>query len=132
MFDYIESPVRVLGVGGPEEEGQPFFNAVKASGLCVEAFNKFVLAEQPIVGPDVSDKGLRAFVEGIVSRIDRLNTSIIVLGSGGARAIPEGWDRHRARDQFLSFCALVAHIVGPDDRDRADCRNVLQLNSHGR
>ena len=110
-YEYIESPVRALAIGEPESSAQPFFDAVKKSGLSVEAFNVFVSAELPIIGPNVDDVALRAHVDSIVSRVDGLNTSIIVLGSGGARTIPDGWDPQAARSQFLSFCSLAADAV---------------------
>jgi sugar phosphate isomerase/epimerase len=37
----------------------------------------------------------------------------MVLGSGGARAIPDGWDPNKARTQFKDFCSLAADALGP-------------------
>jgi len=110
-YDYAESPVRALCIGKPVSDAQPFFDAARASRLSIEALNVFVSAEQPIVGPNVNEEDLRSHVHGLMARIEDLNTSIIVLGSGGARAIPEGWDPQTARDQFVSFCSLVADLV---------------------
>lgn len=112
-YDYVESPVRALCIGEPEERAQPYFDAVTASGLPVEGFNVFVSSALPVVGPDVDREALKKHVDGIVAKVAGLNTSIIVLGSGGARAIPEGWDPAEARDQFKAFCSLAADALAP-------------------
>ena len=110
-YDFIESPVRVLCVGQPASVAQPFISAVRSSGLSAEAFNVFVPGDLPIIGPDVNENQLRDHVETVVTRLSVLGTSIIVLGSGGARNIPEGWDRTTARKQFISFCERAADVV---------------------
>ena len=112
-YDYVEAPIRALCIGEPEESARPFFDAVTESGLPVEGFNVFVSSDLPVVGPNVDENALRQHVDAIVSRVADLNTSIIVLGSGGARAIPEGWDPSKARMQFKDFCSLAADTVGP-------------------
>jgi D-psicose/D-tagatose/L-ribulose 3-epimerase len=112
-YDYVESPVRALRIGEPEESVRPFFDAVTESGVSVEGFNVFVSSDLPVVGPNVDQNALRRHVGAIVARVAGLNTSVIVLGSGGARAIPDGWDPNKARTQFKEFCSLAADAVAP-------------------
>ena len=110
-YDFIEAPVRALWVNEPATVAQPFIGAVRSSGLSAEAFNVFIPASLPVVGPEVSESDLRRHIETILARVADLGTEIIVLGSGGARNIPEGWNRATARDQFISFCTWAADTV---------------------
>ncbi len=112
-YEFIESPVRVLCVDEPPPAADRYCDAIRSSSLTVEALNVFLPGTLPIIGPDVNNDSLRKHVDTIISRISGLGTEIIVLGSGGARMIPEGWDRSTARDQLLAFCNLAADIAGP-------------------
>ena len=112
-YEFIESPVRVLCVDEPPPAADRYRDAIRSSSLTVEALNVFLPGTLPIIGPDVNNDSLRKHVDTIISRISGLGTEIIVLGSGGARMIPEGWDRSTARDQLLAFCNLAADIAGP-------------------
>ncbi len=40
-----------------------------------------------------------------------MGIGIIVFGSGGARRIPEGFDRQRAHGQLVAFCRMVGPIA---------------------
>ncbi|MBS11479.1 MAG: hypothetical protein CME19_07745 [Gemmatimonadetes bacterium] len=112
-YDFIESPVRVLCVDEPPKSAESYRSAVLGSRLNAEAFNVFLPGTLPIIGPDVDSSALNTHVQTIVDRVSDLGAEIIVLGSGGARGIPEGWDPHEGRKQFLAFCNLAADITGP-------------------
>lgn len=114
-YDFIESPVRALHLDGPPQEAERYRDAVLASRLSAEAFNVFLPGTLPIVGPDVDHDCLRQHVTSILETIQGLSTEIIVLGSGGARKIPDGWSTAEAEKQFVSFCHLAADLVGPAD-----------------
>jgi sugar phosphate isomerase/epimerase len=110
-YDFIESPVRVVCPDQPSEAAEPYRSAVRSSRLPAEAFNVFLPGTLPIIGPEVDDKALKVHVSTIVDRVADLGAQIIVLGSGGARKIPEDWDPDAARQQFLAFCSVAAEIV---------------------
>lgn len=112
-YDFIESPVRALCTDEPPETAQPYLQAVAESRLKAEAFNVFVPGTLPIVGPDVDAEALRRHVSAIADRIAPLDVSIVVLGSGGARKIPDGWSAGSAREQVVAFCHLASDILGP-------------------
>lgn len=77
----------------------------------VHAFNIFIPSELKLVGPDVDEKAILDYVEAVMIRLSQTNTRMIVWGSGGARRIPEGFDRKTAENQFIAIAKKIAAIA---------------------
>ena len=77
----------------------------------VYAFNLFIPAELKLVGPDVDEKAVLEYVETVMRRLSQTDTRMIVWGSGGARRIPEGFDRKTAEHQFVAVAKKIARIA---------------------
>lgn len=114
-YDYIE-----LSVAGDliPDMGEADWAAkrsdIMALPLPVEAFNSFVRAHR-IVGPDADSSALRRYVETALTRAAEVGGHIVVFGSGGARNIPDGYDRAAAMrqiEEFLHTCADAADRTG--------------------
>ena len=131
-FDYIE-----MGVGSllkPREDHASFassLQAVRALGLPCPAANLFVPGDLKITGPDVDPSALKQYVTTTFERAHEAGVEVIVFGSGGARGIPDGFDRTAAQDQLIQFCAMLAPIalehsvtVAVEPLNSKDC-NVL-------
>lgn len=86
----------------------PLFKNLKAP---VYAFNLFIPADLKLVGPNVDEKAVLEYVEAIMLRISQTDTRMIVWGSGGARQIPEGFDRKKAENQFVAIAKKIAGIA---------------------
>ena len=124
-YDYIEGNFSSIARASDEE-----FEAIKAAqkecGLKIEACNgffssKFVLyAYDPMTGKGIAEfeeieKNVSEYVERGLSRAAQLGTEVVVIGSGGARNIPEDMDRDVAKQQLarvLSICASAAEKYG--------------------
>ena len=131
-FDYFES--RVADVLCPQSEDTAFRAALKkaqSAAIPCKALNCFVPGDLKITGLSADPAALRDYVETTCTRAAGAGVETIVFGSGGARRIPEGFDRDRAWEQLLDFCGLAADaahglgvtiVVEPLSRD--DC-NVL-------
>lgn len=72
-----------------------------------KAFDMDVWAYDPITGPDVDQETIRAYVRRALDRACRLGVRRVVVGSSGARNVPEGFDRSRAWDQLREFLRLA-------------------------
>jgi sugar phosphate isomerase/epimerase len=72
------------------------------------ACNVFLPQNLKVVGPDVDTPELRRYTATALERMGRLGVRVLVVGSGGARAVPEGFDRERALEQFEVFLRGVA------------------------
>src|SRR5207302_1836330 len=69
-----------------------------------EAFNVFIPKHHPITGPAVNLASVLKYCATALKRCKALGGAVVVLGSAGARKIPEGFDRARAEAQFIEFC----------------------------
>jgi sugar phosphate isomerase/epimerase len=73
--------------------------------------NCFVPGSLKITGPEADLSRLEPYVETALSRAQRAGIQMIVFGSGGARRVPEGFDRERAWGQLVDFGQMVGPIA---------------------
>jgi sugar phosphate isomerase/epimerase len=79
--------------------------------------NLFIPADLKLVGPAVNEKTVLAYADSVMSRLNQANIRHIVWGSGGARRIPEGFDKKMATAQMIAIAKKIAkrarkyHIV---------------------
>ena len=105
-YDYIELPLAQL-MDLPDREFDEVRETLETLGLPCEAVNNFVPGSIPITGPDVDQETIRAYVRRALDRACRLGVRRVVVGSSGARNVPEGFDRSRAWDQLREFLRLA-------------------------
>lgn len=101
-LDYIEGTVGELLC--PRENEAAFAERLAAAGGAaapVRAANGFLPGELKTTGPDVDAAAVDTFVHTALGRAQRMGVTVIVFGSGGSRAVPDGWDPARARDQLV-------------------------------
>lgn len=109
-FDYIELPVGTLMSATDEEAYRHIVGEIARIGVPVEACNVFIPATLKITGPDVQREPLLAYAGTALQRMGELGARVCVFGSGGARSIPEGFDRAAALDQLQDFLAAVGEM----------------------
>jgi sugar phosphate isomerase/epimerase len=87
-----------------------------------------------IVGPEADLERLRAYLVRVVRRAHVLNIGILGFGSGGARQIPDGFDRDGAAEQLFAFCAAAAEIaadagvvIAMEQLNRPECNFINTL-----
>ena len=100
--DYVE-----WGVGsvmGSEADWEKLRAAVAGAPLAPEAFNGFIPASHRLTGPDVELDKVLDYASEAMRRCRALGAQVIVLGSGGARRLENGWEPTRGLDQFETFC----------------------------
>jgi sugar phosphate isomerase/epimerase len=106
-FDFIECRVTAL-LPELSNDVSAILAQHRASPLPIAAFNIFVPKELKIVGPEVDEKRLWRYVDIGLARVQEVGGEIVVFGSGGARAIPEGFSAQEARKQTVHFLHHVA------------------------
>ena len=109
-FDYLEAPVPALQK--PLEDEETFLRAMEeASGLAlpVEVSNGFFGFDGSLrcVGPDADPKRLEGYCETLFARSAKAGITLLVLGSGNSRTIPDGWPREKADGQFAELLARI-------------------------
>jgi sugar phosphate isomerase/epimerase len=79
--------------------------------LQIYALNIFMPGDLKLVGPIVDEAAILAYCEKVFQRCKAANVHLIVWGSGGARRIPDGFNRSKAREQFVSIARKVAVLA---------------------
>ncbi len=110
-FDYIEGNVTVIS---SMDDGE--FNAVaeKMDSLKIrcEASCCLFPGELKVVGPDADMGKIADYLDKAFARLERLGVESVVFGSGGARRVPEGFDRARAWHQLVQVGRLLSEKAG--------------------
>jgi D-psicose/D-tagatose/L-ribulose 3-epimerase len=109
--DYAEFGVNATMPDGGEAEFAELEAAVLASPLRVEAYNGFIPGKYRITGPDADIPPILDYCRTALSRCKRLGGESVVLGSAGARKVPEGFDKDEALRQFVQFCRELGPIA---------------------
>jgi sugar phosphate isomerase/epimerase len=110
---YIESGVANLLM--PDKSDADFknqFDALAATQpLKVECFNVFLPKELKSVGDQANHEGIIKYASVAFQRAEIVGAKIIVFGSSGSRTIPEGFDRTKAKEQFIALCKMLAPLA---------------------
>lgn len=110
-FDYVEVNASKIAAMPDEEFGRTAA-AAKDLGLSVAAANIFIPGGIKLVGPEVDKARQEEHVTRTLERLKTLGVRVVVLGSGGARRVPDGFSRDEAFAQLVDFCQRLAPIAG--------------------
>jgi sugar phosphate isomerase/epimerase len=110
-IDYVEWPMsRTVG-----DMDDPAFAALAALAATLpvtpEAWNVMLPASLKVVGPEADTDALRRYVERAFARAAQLGGKVVVFGSGGARARPDGWPADAAMRQFDDACRVAGEVA---------------------
>jgi sugar phosphate isomerase/epimerase len=110
-YQYVEVPVPDLHPDEPASAFASTEHAISVAGIPALAFNYLVPPTLPIVGPNVDVDRLRRYMDSVAPRAASLGGAILVLGSGPARRLPEGYPVSTAVAQFRAFAWLAAEAA---------------------
>jgi sugar phosphate isomerase/epimerase len=111
-WDFVEESVQGLLKGLVSDAEWDGSARVKNSALPVRAANMLVPAALKITGSEVNPAKLGAYISNVMRRAQQLGLSVLVFGSAGARNVPEGFDRGKARGQIIDFLKMTAPLAG--------------------
>ncbi len=106
-FDYIELATSEIAALSDADFAKVLAE-IRAVGLPVPAANLFLPATLKVTGPDVDAEQQMAYVKQAFARMSQLGTEVIVFGSGGARRVPDGFDKAEAMKQLIDFGKRIA------------------------
>jgi len=143
-YDYAESsplaldPYLLDPAGAAGEEERKSLQRLESAPVPVSVLCGFIPAPEQnrlmVVGPDVDEVHLRAYVIRLFDLMQRAGIDVIGYGSGSSRWVPDGFSRHRALAQvrdFLHLCADLGEPRGvkvalePYNRDDANLLNTV-------
>src|SRR5688572_16389244 len=109
-FDYAE-PAMSQTMTLTDEEFAAAVKKVRSTKIRVEVMNWFVPPEIKLTGPAVNPDQIQSYLEKALARAEKLGAKVIVFGSGGARAVPEGFPRDHAWKQLVDFLRRTGAII---------------------
>ena len=89
---------------------------IRSSSVNIRSANVFIPGNLKLVGPDVDEAAVLAYVDTVMQRCNQAGVKLIVLGSGGARRIPPGFDSLTAARQFISIAGKIADLASKYQR----------------
>ncbi|MDF1516183.1 MAG: TIM barrel protein, partial [Anaerolineae bacterium] len=115
-FDFVELHVQKhLATLEDETEFNKQLTSIASSLLPCPVANCFVPGGLKITGDEVDVPALQRYVSTALSRAQKAGMDTIVFGSGGARRIPDHFDRQRAWQQLVEFGRMVGPIAQKND-----------------
>jgi sugar phosphate isomerase/epimerase len=78
-----------------------------------------------IAGPDVNEKIVLDYLEKVLQRARAAGVENLILGSGGARRLPESFDQKKAKDDFVMLAGKMAMLA-----QRYGVRIILENLNH--
>jgi sugar phosphate isomerase/epimerase len=79
--------------------------------LPIAAYNCFFPADLKLTGPNVDANRIKAYAARAFKRAKEMGSSVIVLGSGEARNVPDGWPREKAEEQFVEAIRMLGPLA---------------------
>jgi sugar phosphate isomerase/epimerase len=110
-WDFTEDNVQSLFTGKLPDAEYTGLEKVKAAALPVAAANCLVPGDLKITGEAADLAALKAYMTNVLRRAGEAGTKTLVFGSGGARNVPEHFDRQRARQQIIEFASMSATLA---------------------
>jgi sugar phosphate isomerase/epimerase len=89
---------------------------IRSARVKVAAANVFFPGEIKLVGPAVDENIVLGYVDTVMRRCREAGVKIIVLGSGGSRKLPEGYDSVKASKEFIVLVRKMAEVARNYDR----------------
>jgi sugar phosphate isomerase/epimerase len=111
-YSFIEEAVRNFLVPAEDESVfQSKLALLKESKLPVKACNNFIAGSMKCVGPAAVHDDILKYAETAFRRAKTAGVKTIVFGSGGSRAVPEGFSKEEAKAQFIGLCKRMAPVA---------------------
>jgi D-psicose/D-tagatose/L-ribulose 3-epimerase len=98
-YDFLEGSTRGV-VSMDSEEFQQLEKNVKECRIKCEVCNLFLPSTIKLTGPDTDEKVLDEYLKIAFERLSKISTELVVVGSGGSREIPDGWQREKGLEQL--------------------------------
>lgn len=115
-FDYVEGSLSDIAAM-TEKEFQALLKLAPTLAAPLRKCNGFMPGSVKITGPQASPAEWAAYLEKALSRAHALGIETLVLGSGQARRVPEGFPHDRAWRQFADFLRLAGQYAETYDLD---------------
>jgi sugar phosphate isomerase/epimerase len=107
-----ESVGKMLSPSLTEEQFQQNISRIHSAKCQVYLCNIFFPPSIKIAGPNVDENRVLGYADTVFSRAKKAGIPYIILGSGGARRLPDGYDAKKAQADFAVLCRKLAQLAG--------------------
>ncbi len=113
---YVEIGIRsFLMPDQPDSAFAANLQVAKEAELPLYSGNSFFPGDLRLTGPDVCLDEILKYGKVAIRRAHEVGVKILVLGSGNARNIPDGFSREEATGQFTTLCRKLAEYAAGYD-----------------
>lgn len=109
-FDYIEPNLAKITTMS-ETQFEHSQRQIENSALKAETFNCMLTGAFNIVGENRNLNAIEQDLKKAFLRARLLGGKVLVLGSGGARRIPDGYDFEKGKKEFICFLQIVNELA---------------------
>jgi sugar phosphate isomerase/epimerase len=110
--EYVEESVqRFLVPAKPDSEWAVNLERAKACPLPIPACNGFLPESLKCTGPEPNHEGVLHYAETAFKRANQIGVKIIVFGSSGSRALPDGFPVEKAVEQFVALLKRMGPLA---------------------
>ncbi|HEY3402359.1 MAG TPA: sugar phosphate isomerase/epimerase family protein [Ohtaekwangia sp.] len=112
----VESTPKVLSprtVSAAQFEAN--LHTIKKLTVPLLACNILIPGDLKLVGPQADETALLSYLEEVFKRAQAASIRMFTWGSGGSRRIPEGYDREKAKQQFISTARKITVMAAKYD-----------------
>ena len=111
-YEFIEGGVAgTLKPETPDAEYALEAVKIKSCVLPTRSCNGFIPSKFRLTGPETAHDAALDYAVKACRHADAAGVSFIVLGSGGARKVPEGFDPAKGKAQFIAFCQKLGDRI---------------------
>ena len=106
-----ESVGKMLSPSLSEAQFRSNIEKMKKAKCQVYMCNILFPSKMKIAGPDVNEPVVLAYVDSVFLRANQAGIHNIILGSGGSRRLPDGYDQKKAQADFTLLCGKLAKLA---------------------
>ena len=111
-YAYAEAEVRSFLIPqNGEDDFAPNLEIAQKTALPIYSCNLFFPGDMRLTGEGADIAAITQYTEVAMRRARQIGIKIIVLGSGGARHIPDGFSHEEARERFIEICREIGAIA---------------------
>lgn len=106
-YDYVEGRFTLFALES-EEMNERFRKLLCDNNIKCESCNCFLPGDFRLTGENIDEEKIRKYIEKGMENAAKVGCEIVVFGSGGARSIPENFDREKGMEQIVHFLRDIA------------------------
>lgn len=111
-YEFLELPLAQVMALNDMEFGK-LVKRVDSSGMACEVFNVCFPGSIRLTGNEVNDQTVSSYIQTALERAAQLGVDVIIVGSSGARNVPQGFAVDKAWQQLVAMLKHFDELAKP-------------------